>query len=461
MTQEKLQEILGLPIADLVKELQTSSYIIPKWSDLEKQYDPMKHSILDTTKYPAKLNDFGIDDLKRTPLALQKLAVNRMAQAMFATPVQRNYDYNRDDENELIAITLIENIYRTRNNIDSSNIERCKAWGATCQFATVWSVVEKPVVVGIEQSKYKLVHSNYSEMDGYKLYPIKDTVGDLLIFSIGYSDSTNTEWLLCYLNLPKPELRVFSKVSEWTLIAELSKTLEIFPVVYLNLQEPVWGGNSGTLLIEQLEEMETYQGMYIKKNALPVFTLDYGDKTGLSQSIAPEQSNDARKIILLGKGGVMSDVTWKGADEAVNSRYQRIRNSYFEQIQVPDTSFANMVTHSLSADNREMVFADAKAKARDLGGEWERLFFEELEIIKAFLKIMFPKYSTAFDLISIRSTIKPYSIRTRKENAEYISIGGNAMSMETQVRILGEVDDVNQEIEIIQQENATTDNINM
>jgi hypothetical protein len=458
MTTEQLILILAMPPAEAVKALQVSSFTVPKWSDLKKQYDPMKHKIQDTAIYPAKLNEFGQDDFKRTSLGLQKLAVARIAQSMFSTPTQRHYNYDRESEEQQKAVDLLEQVYRTDNYIDSENIERAKALNATCQIVTVWHVFEKEYKVGEDVSKLTLSHRTYSEKDGYKIYAITDNNGLMLVVSIAYTDSSNTEHMAVYTNEIVPRFIMFDKDGDWVVNTEVTKPLEVFPVVYANLVEPVWGGDEGTNLVEQLEEMESYQGLYIKRNALPTFTQDMGDTTGMNPSETVESSNDSRRIIKVGKGGNMQDVTWEGAEKALSSRYARIRNAFFEQIQVPDTSFANMITSNTSAENKELIFADAKAKARDLGGEWEVLFQEELKIVKKFVSIMFPAVAANLETISVRSTIKPYSINSKKESAEFVAVGGAAMSLETKVRELALVDDVAAEVTAIEAENGVANN---
>jgi len=468
MTREQLDIILAnTDIAAVVKALQVSSYgnIIPEWSDLEEQYDPLQHAIFNTTLYPPKLGDNGQDDFKRTPLALQKLAVNRVAQSMFSTPVQRMYGEAEDNEQEKDAINLVEEVYRVRNSIDGSNIERAKQLLATCQVCTVWNVVEKPMTVGEEQSKYTLRHNIYSEMNGYKLYPIIDEAGDLLVMSIFYKDETGTDYMDTYINgydTTKPQYFRFAKLDKWAIDQEAQQELEVFPVLYMYTREPVWGGEAGTALVEQLEEMESYQGLYIKRNTVPTFTIDYGEieegdlKEGDEDK---ETSNDSRRIIELGRGGEMKDVTWKGATEAIEARYKRIKNAFFEQIQVPDTSFANMIASNTSADNKELIFADARAKAEDIGGEWETMFYSELEIVKTMLGIMFSKYAQQLAKFSVRSKIKPYNVRNRLEVAEYIATAGNAMSLETKVGVLDEVDNVEAEVKRIEVEMGATNNM--
>lgn len=443
MTQEELDLILGNSDPNLiVKELQQTSYPkIPKWKDLELQYNPAKHKIWDETLYPAKKNENGQDDFKRTAFGLQKLAVNRVAQSMFSTPVERNYSFIQSNDVTKKAVDLFEEVYRTLNTIDSSNIARAKLLNKSCQIATVWNLREKPSFVKGEAVKYKLMHTTYSEADGYTLYPIADEYGELLVLSIAYTDTNKKEHMDVYVGGIKPRYMPFLKTESWEL-QETAKDLQIFPVVYANLEEPVWGGEEGTNLVEQLEEMESYQGLYIKRNALPTFTLDFGEVQGNKKSTNEEKSTDARRIIKVGKGGQMQDVTWDGANESVTSRFNRLRNAFFEQIQVPDTSFANMISANTSAENKELVFSDARAKAKDLGGVWEKLFLEEITIVKAFVGVMFPSYAKILDEMSVRSVIRPYSIRTRMENAEYVATAGNAMSLETKIGILDEVDDV-------------------
>jgi hypothetical protein len=454
----KLQEVMSSPPAELVKTLQKSTYEVPKWADLYKQYDPSQHSIWDTIKYPAKLDDTGQDTFKRTAFPLQKLAVKRLAQAMFSTPVDRIYSYDKASEQEQSAVNILEQLYRVENSIDSENVERAKKLNATCQVVTIWKAVEKPLMINKEISKFKLTHQTYSEKEGYQIYAQYDDNNELLVVSILYKDTDGMEFMDVYLNWEKPEFRRYFKVEDWVLDTENSKPLEVFPAVHIYQEEPAWGGDVESAMVEHLEEMESYQGLYIKRNALPTFTLDYGDVSGGVKRNTEESATDARRIITLGKGGAMNDVTWEGAGEAVDKRFTRLRNAFFESVQIPDVSFANLLNSNTSAENKELLFSDSKAKARDLGGEWEKFFYQELMVVKGFCKILFPKFAAAYDNMVIRSKINPYSIRTKKENSEYVSTAGDSMSLNTKVRILGDVDDVNEEVDLINQDISAASN---
>ena len=455
MTIQELKDILAGQPSEVVPALQKSSYDLPKWADVAKQYDPLMHEIkVNTKRYPQKFNEFGFDDFKRITLGLQKLAVNRIAQAMFTNPVERMWNNAPDNQREQTAINIIEQLYRVENYSDSENIERCKRWGGSCQFATIWKTYEEPNEIEGEATKLKLTHTTYSEMDGYKLYAQNDENGNLIVLLIMYTDSNNKEHAYVYAKLETPILEVFDNGENgWGLNTELSKELSVFPVLYLSTNEPVWGGLPGTMLVEEMEEMLSFQGSYIKKNAAPLFTLDMGDTSGMQNKETTEKADDFRRIIRTGKSGGMRGVTWEGAAEAVKFQYKTLREAYFEQVQMPDISFANMMNgNALSADSKEMLFADARNKAQDLGGEWGRILYNEMMLILEFAKIMFPGYAKEFAKLRARSVIKPYTIRSKKENAEYVNLAGESMSRTTKIRILGEVDNIEDEVNEIEQE---------
>lgn len=469
MTRAELPDILALISTpkELVSKLQESSFDdLPKWSDLEKEYNPQKHAIItDLVSYPPKLNEKGQDEFKRTPLALQKLAVNRLVQSMFSTPVTRLYDYDRDNEQESLAVDVLENIYRVKNNIDGENIERGKKLHGSCQMATIWRAYDKPSKSKGLESKLSLTHSTYSPMDGYELYPQVDEFGDLLIMSIGYTDTSDLEHFDIYIGGDSPTVIYLVNDGGWMLNPSITvnpQKLEFFPVTYAKVYEPAWGGKSGTMKVEQLEEMESFDGLYIKKNSAPAFTLDYGELPAGSQQGSTEEASDAsRKIIRVGKGGKMQDVSWSGAGDSLDKRIKRLRNAFFEEIQIPDTSFENMIGTALSADNRELVFSDARQKAIDLGGEWNTLFQKEMEIVIEFAKVMFPSLKTALENISVRSVIKPYSVKSDKDKAEFVANAGSAMSLQTKVEILDVVDNVDAEVQAIQEEQARNTNLDL
>ncbi|HON20430.1 MAG TPA: phage portal protein, partial [Bacteroidales bacterium] len=197
---------------------------------------------------------------------------------------------------------------------------------------------------------------------------------------------------------------------------------------------------------------------YIAKNSIPTFYVDWGETQGRTKISKSETSTDSRHIITVGKDGKVQDVTWQGATESVSQRYARIRNAFFEQVQIPDISFATLINSRTSAENKELLFSDVKQKAKDLGTEWETLLTEEIEIVKQFAKVLFPSLTTSIDLITCTCEVVPYSIKTKKETAEYISLAGDNMSLQTKVSLLDEVEDIDAEVERIESGNSAAAN---
>lgn len=465
MTQEQLDEILSNPkIESQIKALSVSSYETPKWADLRKQYDPGEHAIIkDLSRYPVITNpETGSDDMKRITRGLQKLAAHRMSQAMFATPVERQYNFDDNLETESTAVDVIEEIYRTHNDIDAENIERAKMNNASCQVATVWKVKEKPSKIKGQESKYTLKHTSYSEIDGYKIYANYDNDKELLVISFNYKDSSDVEYFDIYTGGKSPMFISYINKGSWSLanIPENPKKLEFLPVVHTWLKEPVWGGDSGTVQVETIEETVSYRAMYIKKNAVPLATMDIGDTSGMTKGSEDESDKDQRRVVKVGKGGKIEYVVWDVNNGTSEQQIKDMTNAFFEDNQIPNISFANLLNSRTSEDNKEIMLTDSKGKAIDLGGEWEKLFNYELnEIVIPFAKIMFPSLSEAFDSISVRSKVKPYSTKTDKQNAELVANAGTSMSLDTKVRILNKVDDVASEVEKIQEENSANANL--
>ena len=301
-------------------------------------------------------------------------------------------------------------------------------------------------------------------MDGYKIYANIDNNRNLIVISFSYKDSSDIEYFDIYIGGKSPQFISYTKKEDWQLtkMKDNPKKLEVFPVSYTYLKEPVWGGDSGTTQVETIEETVSYRAMYIKKNAVPLATIDYGKTDGRTKATGSESDKDKRRLIELGEGGELKYVVWDVNNGTSENQIKDMVAAFFEDNQIPDISFGNAVKSNMSADNRELVFADSKGKAIDLGGEWEKVFNDELnKIIIPFAKIMFPKLTKDLENISVRSKIRPFTIKSDKENAEFVANAGSAMSLETKVRTLGKVDDVSGEVDKINEENSANANLGL
>ena len=111
----------------------------------------------------------------------------------------------------------------------------------------------------------------------------------------------------------------------------------------------------------------------------------------------------------------------------------------------------------MSGEARKMVFIDSQLKVIDETGLWLEFFDREINVVRAFMKKMFPKLSKAIDSITVEIQITPYQIRDEAERITNLTnaTGGKAiMSQQTAISNLGYVEDVDEEMKRISDESS-------
>ena len=111
----------------------------------------------------------------------------------------------------------------------------------------------------------------------------------------------------------------------------------------------------------------------------------------------------------------------------------------------------------MSADSRKMIFIDGQLKVEDEKGIWLDVFNREINVVKAFMKKMYPKLSSAIESIEIDVIITAYQIKDEAENIKNNSdavAGKQIASRRTAIRNLGLVDDIDEEIAEIEREES-------
>ena len=457
----------GSEMDKVVEQLMVSDIRgIPVWDDLLKEYNPMEHDIIkDTTKYPPSRTKTGADKLPRIPIGLQKLTTKRLAQAMFSQPVTRNYIYGIEkNDTTAIATKCLETLI-VGSGLNNINIERAKALNASCQVVTVWRVIPtpKPYKLMGKDVKFKLKAEHYSPLQGNKLYPQLDENGLMNCVSI-QSEVKTTDDTITYLDTytDTKYIRFVKNGEHWTV--DITKELSFQPCTFIYKTEPGWGGKENTILVDSIESLVSKNAFYIDENAKPNFSVYRGEgKTAKSTKVEGEDStgqpqSEARGVYELGKDGFVKEITWEGANAATESQYKNLRNSFFEQTQIPDISFSNLMASHTSADNKEIMFTDVKAKALDEAGEWEAMFMEENDIIKKFASTILPDFAPIYDSTLIETKINPYAVNSKKEIAEYVAGAGSAMSLRTKITLLNEAEDVDEEIQAIKEDQSFDSN---
>ena len=102
---------------------------------------------------------------------------------------------------------------------------------------------------------------------------------------------------------------------------------------------------------------------YIDKNTVPTYVIYKGEGGRVSK--VEEKPDDSRRVIVVEKGGFMNAVQWEGAKDAVEWQYRTIEEQFYQQTQVFNNSPSAMQKTPLSADNKEILLFDSKARAKD------------------------------------------------------------------------------------------------
>ena len=154
-------------------------------------------------------------------------------------------------------------------------------------------------------------------------------------------------------------------------------------------------------------------------------------------------------------------VTWQQATESLKFHIETLRSLYFTQLQLPDWSYEKMSQQALSGESRKQMFIDAELKVGDESGDLLEFFDREVNVVKAFLKLMMGSaYHNDIDALVVENIITPYRITDAKETVELLlTANGNKpiMSQRESIEQYGHSDDIDQTLrEIAEQDMQDT-----
>ena len=435
----------SVSIEDKLAALKQKGIDVPAWAgrkNLEGQYDPKYHPVMDKTQYPDTVTGDGIERVTRVALDLQRLAVKRMTELCVGIPVKRIY--KPTDENQKDVARYLEAIL-VRNRIDTLNIERLNMLFAGCEVLTLWYATEdKNNVYGFD-SPLKFRCRNFSPMLGDALYPLFDEYGDLVALSVGYTRKVGKA-KVNYFDAYTDSLHVkYSDQGEgrWVEVVREQTTLGKIPAVYMYRPTPIWEGTSDT--VYEIEMALSRNGNYLRKNSKPLFIvmadeiISYGDEKS--------QDREFRSVMQYPANAKAEYVTWAQAVDNLKFFVDSLRSLFFTQLQLPDWSYEKMSQQALSGESRKQLFIDAQMKVTDESGRLLEFFDRELNVAKAFLKSVLPSHTDAIDALIVETKITPFSIGDQQEQINMLITANGGlpiMSQREAVEALGHSEDVDQ-----------------
>lgn len=456
-------------------ELRQKSIEVPSWYELEKQYNPDKHPVMDKTEYPditiyeekkseSEFNEFGepvmikvavgVEKVSRVTYALQNLAVKRMTELCFGIPVKRTYSPQNDRQKQVAD--YMEKIFQ-KNHIDTMNIDRGRKLFASCEIMTLWYTVQQETEAYGFKSKMKLRSVTYSPMQGDMLYPLFDEYGDLVALSVAYERKVEEKKVSFF------DTYTATKHLRWSngggangtaMALELNEDIAIgkIPAVYMYRPTPIWENTSW--MVYEMEWAVSRNGNYLRKNSRPILAAFVNEEVQFNQSPAVDKS--FRDIVQYPQGSSLQYVTWPQAIDNLKFYINELRQMFFTQLQLPDSSYENMKTSPMSGEARKQLFMDCHLKVKDESGRWLEFFDREVNVVKAYMKQMLPAdWAKDIDALPVENVITPFTITSKADelNMYVTATGGKQlMSQGSAIRKLDMVDDPDAELQAIQQE---------
>ena len=451
---DEIEEIIRAdrPTADIINDLKDKQTDVPEWSDTVKDYDPARHKIVeDKQGRRDKIKSNGeVETASRIHLGLEQLITKRTAEFTFAIPVERTY-YNIDDKQDIRR--AVEAIYK-HAHIDTENIHRCTAYYAACEIFTVWYVTKKPNTLYGFPSKYKLKCKTYSPMDGTKLYPLFDKMGDMIAMSLEYSHKKKGKETT-YFETYTASMHYFWKNAGkdgWETVSATRNALGKIPGVYISRQKPVFA--SITHLREEIEYTLSRNSDVLAYNASPVLKV-------AGQIQGSEDKGESRRIFRVENNGDVSYVSWAQSIESLRYHVDTMLKLIFMQAQMPDLSFESMKSlGDIGYDARQMALSDAHLKIGDESGVLLEFLEREYNVVKEFVKLMRPDWAADIEDMEVEHTITPYI-----QNDESLQIdrlqkanGGKAiLSQLDSIRMAGYSNDPESTLEQIKAEDGAAE----
>lgn len=453
MRGKTLEEIFeaGRPAEHIIADLSNKTIALPSWEKLRKEYEPSLHPVMDKARYPDIVDGGKTRAVARIAFNTQKLIVKRLVGLCFGIPAKVVFRPGEDEKEKVVAGYL--KAIRERTRIDSVNIERAKQMFASCEMFTLWyGVKQKTMEYGFD-SDIKLRCRTFSPMNGDELYPLFDAYGDLIAFSIGFKSVTN-QGTVQYFDTytANAHYHWVNEGNGWQQEDVEEISVGKIPGVYCWRPEPAWEDVSPQ--VYEREWKMSRNGNYLDKNNIPMVAVYANEDLPFGKE--PVINEEDRNILQLPTDGKVEYVTWQQATDSLKFHVNELKSSVFEQLQIPNWSYEDMKAVNTSGEGLKQLFIDAHLKVTEESGRIIEMLDREVNVHKAFLKVMLPEdYAAAIDNLKFEVVITPYAISNENERISNLSLAnGNKpmMSQRESIQELGYTDDVDRTLKEIAEE---------
>lgn len=402
-------------IKDIIADLMKKSTNPPDWEKLKQVLYACNHKIAgdDSGRIDVVHDDGTVDEAAQIPLGFEELLINRINQFMHTIPVKREYHNIQDVKVRQEIASAIEKIYEEAD-IDTVNMERGLAYFAACEMFTLWYAVKKKNDIYGFKSDYKLKCKVYSPMyDDVKLYPLLDEMDDMIAMSFSYKKKVGDKELEFF------ETYTYKRKYKWVNDGNGWKDVIYYvdeqgnvtygdeivilkiPGIYAFRKRPTYKPGSEELR-EDIEYTHSRDSDITAWNATPILKV-------AGQVEGDEDKEDSRRIIRVENNGDVSYVAWDQSGDANEKHIDRSLSFFWQLNQMADISVDRMIAlNSIGYDARMTIFIDVFLKIGEESKPLLQAYRREGNVIKAFLKILNPKWKNEIDNVRIKHIITPY-----------------------------------------------------
>lgn len=436
--------------------LSSQVKVPPKWGELEKDFDPSKHSIVtDRTRRPkVKIKNGQKEVPARLVYPAEMIAARRMNQMAFSIPVKRKFSVPANDTEKAFQRGI--NLVYDKVRIDGVNVKRFYAFFAACEIATFWYTVdgEETDRYGFSSTKkircrsFSPMPTKFSKITQADLYPYFDDDDDLVVMSVRYKDADSVEHFDAYT---AEKVYYYTKTDNDWAVEEIDNPLGKIPAGYLPRPLPVSYGISGNR--EDIEFTLSRDSDILGKNSSPIMKVK-GKVIG-----EMPVGDTARQVYQLENGGDLDLVSPALTTNDAKTHIGMLKEINQEITQLPDLSLENIKGLGVqSGEARKTLLTDPHMKVREESHDITEFLDREFEIIKAILchenKEWVPyQHTTTCEFI-----ITPFIQNDRSSDINDLTkaSGGPIMSQKTAVELADLVDDSEAEVAQMDKEAAAT-----
>lgn len=441
---------------------------LPNYEAMLSEWNPQKHkTIIDQNFLPNKkiekatgIYDSNGDevmnttyqDVNRIALSLQKLIVNKSVSFTFGNEPQLHCDVEEGSEQEKIYEAVVK--LNKDNKIKSFNRDIYRDLLRFTEVAEYWYLIPTEndnEVYGIK-TKSKIKVAKLSPAKGDELYPVFDETGDMIAFGRGYK-LKEKEYFEVWTK--DKFYRFINEEGEYRLVEgfPMKNELAKIPVVYMKQESVEWADVQN--LIDRLELFLSRFGDINDYNAAPT-TFVKGELVSM-----PAKGESGKVLQSTSEDGDVKILSWDNAPESIKLEIDTLIRFIYSLTQTPDISFDSVKgMGNVSGVALDMLFMDAYLKVEEKKEILDDYLQRRTNIQKSFFGHILGKRIVS-DSLFIEPEIIPFKINDTSmlfTNIQTATSGG-FMSKKTAIKNAGWAEDVNEELDLIEAEQAKTKSI--